>query len=136
MGYFCHFEFIPRPIIDHIRTCLKLGKDHSAIATYRSRRRYREAIRQYLKISSYNKQGQKIALQCNALQCSNSSGSEPKIDKPAERYILTAFAYGCNLGPNQMARHAKGKVTSHALSYTNRRHISAQKDRSSNSRYY
>ncbi len=64
MGYFCHFEFIPRPIIDHIRTCLKLGKDHSAmraIATYRSRRRYREAIRQYLKISSYNKQGQKIA---------------------------------------------------------------------------
>ncbi len=64
------------------------------------------------------------------------SGSEPKIDKPAERYILTAFAYGCNLGPNQMARHAKGKVTSHALSYTNRRHISAQKDRSSNSRYY
>ncbi len=64
------------------------------------------------------------------------SGSEPKIDKPAERYILTAFAYGCNLGANQMARHAKGKVTSHALSYTNRRHISAKKDRSSNSRYY
>lgn len=55
------------------------------------------------------------------------SGSEPKIDKPAERYILTTFAYGCNLGANQMARHAKGKVTSHALCYTNRRHISAQK---------
>lgn len=55
------------------------------------------------------------------------SGSEPKIDKPQERYILTAFAYGCNLGANQMARHAKGKVTSHALSYTNRRHVSAKK---------
>ena len=55
------------------------------------------------------------------------SGSEPKIDKPQERYILTAFAYGCNLGANQMARHAKRKVTSHALSYTNRRHVSAKK---------
>ena len=55
------------------------------------------------------------------------SGSEPKIDKPQERYILTAFAYGCNLGANQMARHARKKISSHALSYTNRRHVSAKK---------
>jgi TnpA family transposase len=54
------------------------------------------------------------------------SGSEPKIDNSTERYILTTFAYGCNLGANQMARHAKGKITSHMLSYTNRRHISAK----------
>ena len=60
MGYFCQFEFIPRPIIDHIRTCLSLGEKASAIAPERSRRRYTEAIRQYLKISTYNKQGQKI----------------------------------------------------------------------------
>ena len=60
LGYFCHFEFIPLPIINHIRTCLKLGKDHSAIAPERSRRRYREAIRKYLKISSYDQGGQKI----------------------------------------------------------------------------
>ena len=55
------------------------------------------------------------------------SGSEPKVDKPQERYILTAFAYGCNLGANQMARHARRKISSHALSYTNRRHVSAKK---------
>ena len=55
------------------------------------------------------------------------SGSEPKIDKPTERYILTTFAYGCNLGANQMARHARRKISSHALSYTNRRHVSAKK---------
>jgi TnpA family transposase len=55
------------------------------------------------------------------------SGSEPKISDPAERYIFTTFSYGCNLGPNQMARHSQGAVTSHMISYTNRRHISAAK---------
>lgn len=45
----------------------------------------------------------------------------------SERYLLTVFGYGCNLGPNQMARHAKGLVSSHALSYTNRRHITSGK---------
>ena len=60
LGYFCQFEFIPRPIIEHIRSCLSLGAKASAISPERSRRRYKEAIRQYLKISIYNKQGQKI----------------------------------------------------------------------------
>jgi TnpA family transposase len=55
------------------------------------------------------------------------SGSEAKISEPAERYIFTTFGYGCNLGPNQMARHSRGVVTSHMISYTNRRHISAAK---------
>jgi len=49
-----------------------------------------------------------------------------KISAPAERYIFTTFSYGCNLGPNQMARHSQGAVTSHMISYTNRRHISAK----------
>ena len=44
------------------------------------------------------------------------SGNEPKLNDPSERYLLTVFCYGCNLGPNQMARHAKGLVSSHALS--------------------
>ena len=26
------------------------------------------------------------------------SGSEPKLSNPQERYILTAFGYGCNIG--------------------------------------
>ena len=53
------------------------------------------------------------------------SGSEPKIADAPERYILTAFAYGCNLGPTQTARHVRGHTTYHQLSYTNRRHVSA-----------
>lgn len=53
------------------------------------------------------------------------SGSEPKLLNPQERYILTAFGYGCNIGPNEMARHVRGKVTSHMLSYTNRRHVTS-----------
>jgi TnpA family transposase len=55
------------------------------------------------------------------------SGNEPKLADASERYLLTVFGYGCNLGPNQMARHAKGLVSSHALSYTNRRHITSGK---------
>ncbi|MEL7225873.1 MAG: transposase, partial [Cyanobacteria bacterium J06576_12] len=53
------------------------------------------------------------------------SGSEPKIADAAERYILTTFAYGCNLGPTQTARHVRGHTTYSQLSYTNQRHVSA-----------
>jgi TnpA family transposase len=57
----------------------------------------------------------------------HESGSEPKFKKVEERYIFTTFGYGCNLGPNQTARHSRGVVTSHMISYTNRRHISTPK---------
>jgi len=53
-------------------------------------------------------------------------GSEPKYPLLLN-VIFTTFSYGCNLGPNQMARHSQGAVTSHMISYTNRRHISAAK---------
>ncbi len=54
------------------------------------------------------------------------SGAEPKLDRPTERYILTAFGYGGNLGPAQTARHTRGLVTPHMLSFVNRRHVTAQ----------
>jgi len=38
--------------------------------------------------------------------------------------VLTAFTYGCNLGPVQAARHMQGLATAHELSFTNRRHVS------------
>lgn len=55
------------------------------------------------------------------------SGSDPKIDRATERYILTAFTYGSNLGPAQAARHFRGAATPHMLSFINRRHINAAK---------
>ncbi|MCY7278268.1 MAG: Tn3 family transposase [Phormidesmis sp. CAN_BIN44] len=53
-----------------------------------------------------------------------ASGSEPKLENPTERYILTVFGYGCNLGPNQTARHTRGAITSRMLSRANYAHIS------------
>jgi len=55
------------------------------------------------------------------------SGSDTKIDQPTERYVLTAFTYGCNLGPAQAARHLRGAASSHMLSFVNRRHVDANK---------
>jgi TnpA family transposase len=55
------------------------------------------------------------------------SGSDPKLERALERYILTAFAYGCTLGPTQEARHLRGLVTLHELSFVNRRHVNAHK---------
>jgi TnpA family transposase len=55
------------------------------------------------------------------------SGSDPKLDRPKERYILNTFAYGCNLGPAQAARHMRGTVTPRTLSFVNQRHVTAQK---------
>ncbi len=55
------------------------------------------------------------------------SGADAKIDQPTERYVLTAFTYGCNLGPAQAARHFRGAVSAHQLSFVNRRHVDANK---------
>lgn len=55
------------------------------------------------------------------------SGSDPKLEKPIERYLLTLFTYGCNLGPAQAARHMRGIVSSHMLSFVNRRHVNIKK---------
>ncbi|MBF8179150.1 Tn3 family transposase [Herminiimonas contaminans] len=54
------------------------------------------------------------------------SGDEPKLRNARERYLLTVFTMGCNLGPNQAARHLSNGVTSHQLSYTNQRHMSLE----------
>ncbi len=48
------------------------------------------------------------------------SGDEPKLRNARERYLLTTFAIGCNLGPNQAARHLSNGVTPHQLSYAYR----------------
>ncbi|MEG4997778.1 Tn3 family transposase [Microcoleus sp. B4-D4] len=55
------------------------------------------------------------------------SGSDPKLERATERYLLTTFTYGCNLGPTQAARHMRGIVTPRVLSFVNRRHVSAEK---------
>lgn len=55
------------------------------------------------------------------------SGHETKLKQPAERYLMTIFAMGCNLGPTQAARHLAGDVTPHMLSYVNRRHLPLEK---------
>ncbi|MEG0672316.1 Tn3 family transposase [Clostridium sp.] len=55
------------------------------------------------------------------------SGSDPKLDDAVERYVTLAFGYGCNLGATQTSRHMKNSVTPHMLSFTNRRHITANK---------
>ncbi len=55
------------------------------------------------------------------------SGSEPKLQNPRERYLVTAFGYGTNMGPVQTARHTRGLVSAHELGYVNRRHVSTQR---------
>jgi TnpA family transposase len=69
------------------------------------------------------------------------SGSDPKLKRrrPApgtddpdahgtiDNYIYLLFAYGTNMGPTQAARHLRGVVSAHTLSYLNRRHVTSIK---------
>lgn len=55
------------------------------------------------------------------------SGADPKIAQAVQRYIFTVFGYGCNLGPNQTARHAPEIATAQALRRTNAQHINVDK---------
>jgi hypothetical protein len=55
------------------------------------------------------------------------SGSEPKLADAVSRYLMTIFGYGCNLGPAQLARHARGLVTLRMLKRINDQHINTTK---------
>lgn len=50
------------------------------------------------------------------------SGFEAKLDRPRERYVATAFCYGCGLGPSQAARSLKGLDRRH-VAHVNQRHM-------------
>jgi hypothetical protein len=50
------------------------------------------------------------------------SGFEAKLDRPRERYLSTAFCYGCGLGPTQAARSLKGLDRRH-VAFVNQRHV-------------
>jgi hypothetical protein len=50
------------------------------------------------------------------------SGHDTKLDDPREHYLLTAFCYGCNLGPTQTARSIKG-LDRRQVAFVNQRHI-------------
>lgn len=54
------------------------------------------------------------------------SGLDAKIDNPKERYVITAFCYGCNLGPTQTARSVK-VLDRRQISFINLRHVTEQK---------
>jgi TnpA family transposase len=54
------------------------------------------------------------------------SGHEAKLDKPRERYLATAFCYGCNLGPTQTARAMRG-LDRRQLAFVNQRHVTEEK---------
>ncbi len=55
------------------------------------------------------------------------SGSDPKLSHPAERYVITSFAYGTNMGAAQLAKHMRGVVSEHEIRFVNRRHITLEK---------
>jgi len=55
------------------------------------------------------------------------SGSDPKLSNPAERYVIASFAYGTNMGAAQLAKHMRGMVSDHEITFVNRRHVTVDK---------
>src|SRR5271165_3777449 len=51
----------------------------------------------------------------------------PKLAQAVQRYLFTVFGYGCNLGPNQTARHAPEIAAAQTLRRINAQHINAAK---------
>ena len=54
------------------------------------------------------------------------SGHDAKLDQPRERYLITSFCYGCNLGPSQTARSLKA-ADRRQIAWVNQRHITEEK---------
>ena len=54
------------------------------------------------------------------------SGHDAKIENSIERYLITSFCYGCNLGPTQTSRSLEG-INRKQVSWINNRHIIEEK---------
>ena len=54
------------------------------------------------------------------------SGHETKLDDSIEKYILTTFCYGCNLGPTQTTRSIEN-LNRKNISWINKMHITEEK---------
>jgi TnpA family transposase len=54
------------------------------------------------------------------------SGSDPKIGDTMGRYVVTAFAYGGNLGPTEVARHTRG-ISAHDIYTAGNKHADPNK---------
>ena len=54
------------------------------------------------------------------------SGKDPKLADPQDRYVLTTFACGSNMGAAEAARHIAG-ITAHEISLTKNRHVTLAK---------
>ena len=50
---------------------------------------------------------------------------DAKLGNPRERYLITTFCYGCNLGPTQTARSIKG-LDRRQVSFVNQRHVTEE----------
>jgi TnpA family transposase len=55
-----------------------------------------------------------------------ASGHDPKIKNARDRYVLTTFACGSNMGPYEAARHIAG-ITAHEISLVKNRHVTLDK---------
>lgn len=54
------------------------------------------------------------------------SGSEPKLDDPIPKYLLTVFGYGTNMGPAELSRHVRGGISAQTFGRINARHVSTE----------
>jgi TnpA family transposase len=54
------------------------------------------------------------------------SGFDSKLENPIERYIITSFCYGCNLGPTQTSRSLED-LNRKQVAWINQRHITEEK---------
>ncbi len=54
------------------------------------------------------------------------SGHESKLKNPNERYLLSTFCYGCNIGPTQLAQSFE-EVTRKHISWISQHHITEEK---------
>jgi len=106
-------------------------KGKPTLKKYAAKKRSQQAIWLANEIGSRMPERRLLDIMCNAHhytewahQFGPISGYDAKISNPADRYILTNFAYGTRMGPTEAARHIKHEdVTAHMLSWVNHRHI-------------
>ena len=114
-------EKIPEALIDHVRSRLGASNDTLLVPPRRSRQRYRDAIRDYLRVKAYGNEARRFATEATAEAATSMDDPADLINVAIEELVKERFELPAFSTLDNLARHVRHTVNSGLFARVNER---------------
>ena len=112
LGYFPKPEEVPEVVFSHVRSCLGLNQDVLPAPPQRSRQRYRDTIRDYLRVKVYGDEARRVATEAVAEAAASMDDPADLINVAIEELVKERFELPAFSTLDNLARHVRYAVNS------------------------